>query len=336
MLHPSAKDGRARSSSDRSWTVLIRRSDAAFKAASQVMLFMPVANRACRANDSPRPDASPRTAISGPSSGDAIPGKGQNVGGYEGRVVSPSPSRTSQGEPGAMTSRRVLITGASRGIGHALAARLAGAGHHPVGLARTAPPDFPGEFHTVDLADRAATGHAAAAVLADGPVDALVNNVGLVRPALVPDVDLDDLQEVYDLTVRVAVQLTQAVLPGMATRRWGRIVNVSSLVTVGMPERTSYGAAKAALDFCTRAWAGELATTGITVNSVAPGPTETELFRQNNPPGSAGEARYLAHVPAGRFAQPAELAAAICFLLSEDAGYITGQTLRVDGGASVG
>lgn len=235
-----------------------------------------------------------------------------------------------------MISRRVLITGASRGIGHAVASRLAAAGHRPVGLARTRVPGFPGEFHEVDLADRQATQRALDAVLETGHVDAVVNNVSLVRPAYLPDVDLDDLDNVYDLTVRVAVQVTQAALPGMTAQHWGRIVNVSSLVTVGMPERTAYGAAKAALDFCTRAWAGELARTGITVNSVAPGPTETELFRENNPPGSPGEQRYLSAVPAGRFGQPAELAAAICFLLSEDAGFITGQTLRVDGGASVG
>jgi 3-oxoacyl-[acyl-carrier protein] reductase len=235
-----------------------------------------------------------------------------------------------------MTSRRVLITGASRGIGHTLATRLAAEGHRPVGLARTHVPGFPGQFHEVDLADREATRRALDAVLETGPLDAVVNNVGLVRPAYLPDVDLDDLLSVYDLNVRVAVQVTQAALPGMTAQGWGRVVNVSSLVTVGMPERTAYGAAKAALDFCTRAWAGELATAGITVNSVAPGPTETELFRENNPPGSPGEQRYLSAVPAGRFGQPAELAAAIYFLLSEDAGFITGQILRVDGGASVG
>jgi NAD(P)-dependent dehydrogenase (short-subunit alcohol dehydrogenase family) len=139
-----------------------------------------------------------------------------------------------------------------------------------------------------------------------------------------------------DLTVRVAVQVTQAALPGMIERGWGRIVNTTSGVTLGKPERTSYGGAKAALEFCSRAWAGELATTGVTVNSVAPGPTETALFREDNPHGSAGEARYLAGVPVGRFGQPHEIAAAIAFLLSEDAGFITGQTLRVDGGGSIG
>jgi 3-oxoacyl-[acyl-carrier protein] reductase len=234
------------------------------------------------------------------------------------------------------TPRRVLITGASKGIGLATARRLHAQGHEPVGIARTAPADFPGQFIEADLADAAATGEAAAEALRTGNVDGLVNNVGLVRPAMLGEVDLDDLAQVFDLNVRTAVQLTQAVIPGMRERGWGRIVSLTTLVTLGHPGRTSYGAAKAALDFCTRAWAGELATSGITVNAVAPGPTETELFRASSPPSSPGEKLYLDRVPQRRFGRPDEIAAGICFLLSDDADFITGQTLRIDGGGSIG
>lgn len=232
-----------------------------------------------------------------------------------------------------MPGRRVLVTGATKGIGLAISNRLAALGEHPVGLARHDSGTYPGEFHAADLADRADTARALGEVRRAGGADAIVNNVGLVRPAMLGEVDLDDLTAVFDLNVRTAVQIVQDLLPDMRERGWGRIVNITSLVTTGLPERTAYGAAKAALDFCTRAWAGELADTGITVNSVAPGPTETELFRHNNPPGSPGESRYLDLVPLRRFGQPDELAAAVSFLLSDDAAFITGHTLRVDGGA---
>lgn len=235
-----------------------------------------------------------------------------------------------------MTKRSFLITGASKGIGRALSARLTDAGHRVVGLARNADPSFSGLLVPVELGDRAAT----AAVLADlvqrFAFDGVVNNVGLVRPQRLGDIELDDLDAVLRVNLHSAVQTAQALLPQMKANGWGRIVNVSSLTILGIVERTAYAAAKAGLVSFARSWALELAQTGITVNSVAPGPTETELFRANSPPGSEGERRYLSVVPMGRFGQPDEIAAAIAFLLSEDAGFITGQTLFVDGGASIG
>lgn len=230
-----------------------------------------------------------------------------------------------------------LITGASKGIGRALSVRLADAGHHVVGLARHPDPTFPGDLVAVDLADSAATRR----VLDDiaqwqRSVDGVVNNVGLVVPQRLGEIGLEDLAAVLDLNLRVAVQTAQMALPAMRRVGWGRIVNISSLTVLGVPERTAYAAAKAGLISFTRSWALELATAGVTVNAVAPGPIETELFRANNPPGSAGESRYLAAVPMRRLGRPEEVAAAISFLLSEEASFITGQTLFVDGGASVG
>jgi 3-oxoacyl-[acyl-carrier protein] reductase len=234
-----------------------------------------------------------------------------------------------------MSPRRILITGASTGIGWAVADRLAAAGHTPIGLARSRPDDFPGEFYEVDLADRAATAEVLNRIVASGKIDAVVNNAGLARFARIGSIDLDDLFATYDLNVRAAVQVVQAVLPGMLAAGWGRIVNVSSLTTLGVPERTPYAASKAALDAATRIWAGELAQTGITVNAVAPGPVETEMFRERSPMGSEREGLLLEKIPLRRVGTPREIAHAICALLDEDAGYITGQIIRADGGGSI-
>jgi 3-oxoacyl-[acyl-carrier protein] reductase len=236
-----------------------------------------------------------------------------------------------------MSERRIcVITGASKGIGLATARKLAQLGYYPIGLARKAPEDFPGGFIELDLADREATEKVATDIANRYEVTHLVNNVGLVRSETVEQVDLDGLNAILDLNLRPTVQLTQAFLPVMKAKGFGRIINISSLVVLGLPLRTSYAAAKAGLIAMTRTWAMELAPTGITVNAIAPGPTETTLFRANNPPGSEGEKRYIDGIPMKRFGKPEEIAAAIAFLADDDAGFITGQTLFVDGGGSLG
>jgi NAD(P)-dependent dehydrogenase (short-subunit alcohol dehydrogenase family) len=242
-----------------------------------------------------------------------------------------------QSHPQGMSARRCfIITGASKGIGLATAKLLAEQGHFPIGLARTTPASFPGEFIPTDLSDRAATAGVLEQVLSRHTVDGLVNNVGMVRPAPLEELRLEDLAAVMDLNLRPSIQCMQAILPGMKQRRYGRVVNVTSLVVAGVLFRSSYAAAKSALVSFTKSWALELAGLGITVNGVAPGPTDTELFNTNNPPGSESRQRYVNGVPMKRIADPGEVAAPICFLLSEAAGFITGQNLFVDGGSSIG
>lgn len=235
-----------------------------------------------------------------------------------------------------MTERTFLVTGASKGIGRALSNRLAAAGHHVVGIARGKDPDFPGTLVSVDLNDTTASGEAFNELARLHSFDGLVNNVGLARLHAVGEIDLHDLEDMLRVNLHPTIQTVQALLPAMKTKGWGRIVNVSSMVTTGTPLRSGYAAAKAAVNSLTRTWAMELATSGITVNAVAPGPVETEMFRRNTPAGSVAEERFLSMIPMGRLGRPEEIAAAIAFLLSEDAGFITGQILFVDGGGSVG
>lgn len=235
-----------------------------------------------------------------------------------------------------MKDKCVLVTGATKGIGWAISRRLADQGHHVVGLARhTQDIDFPGFLYSCDLTNAGETEEMLRVIREKYPVDAVVNNVGVVMPEPLGDVALGSLYEVFDLNVRVAVQTTQAFVASMKARKEGRIVNICSRAAQGALNRTSYSAAKSALIGCTRTWALELAEYGITVNAVSPGPIETELFRAGHPVGSELEAHALASIPMKRLGQPEDVAAAVAFLLGDEAGYITGQVLGVDGGGSL-
>jgi 3-oxoacyl-[acyl-carrier protein] reductase len=234
----------------------------------------------------------------------------------------------------------VLITGASRGIGLAAAKLLAADGWQVIGVARRPPEEaFPGDFFADDLGDEDATRDVLERICAAHEIDAIVNSLGLNILEPLGEVDLGNLARVFDLNVRTAVQCTQAVLPGMRQRRYGRIVNVSSRGALGRVNRTSYAAAKAGIVGMTRTWALELAREGITANVVSPGPTATEMFVRNNLEGPEGEENrqaFLADVPLGRFGRPEEIAFAIAFFLDRRAAFVTGQVLHACGGSSVG
>lgn len=235
-----------------------------------------------------------------------------------------------------MTKRTFLVTGASKGIGRALSTRLAADGHHVVGIARGQDPSFPGTLESIDLNDSQASAEAFADLARRHSFDGVVNNLGLVRMHQLGEIDLADVDDILRGNLHPTIQTVQAILPTLKAKGWGRIVNLSSMVVVGVARRTAYAAAKAAISSFTRTWALELAEAGITVNAVAPGPVETEMFRQNTPVGSEAEQRFLSLIPMRRLGKPDEIAAAIAFLLSEDAGYVTGQPLFVDGGGSTG
>ena len=227
----------------------------------------------------------------------------------------------------------VLVTGATRGIGRATINRIIAAGGEVIGIARQLPQhDFPGAFYSCDLRDIDATARTLAEIVATHHVAGLVNNAGLNHVQKLEEVDLDSFDEVIAVNLRAAIQCAKAVVPGMRSRGYGRIINISSRGALGRIGRTSYAAAKAGIVGMTRTWAVELAPIGITVNAVSPGATATEMFMRNN---EGLIERFKAGIPMGRLGEPDEIAAAIAFLLSGEASYITGQLLHVCGGASV-
>lgn len=230
----------------------------------------------------------------------------------------------------------VLITGATKGIGWALTQRLADVGCHVVGIARnTAEIDFPGYLYECDLSDAGQTQDVLQVIRDKFPVDAVVNNVGSAISQPLGSVELSALYETFDLNVRTAVQVTQAFVESMKVRRSGRIINLCSLAVRGARDATSYAAAKSAIIGCTRTWALDLAEYGITVNAVAPGAIDTELF-MNAMPAADLSGTAASMVPMGRLGTANEVAALIAFLLSADAGFITGQVIGIDGGGSLG
>ena len=238
--------------------------------------------------------------------------------------------------PGAQP-RAALVTGGSGGIGACIIERIAAAGIAVINIDRVEQPSgMPSRYVYADLTDEPATSHTLAEIVAQQPIGWLVNNAGVAMPASLEETRMEDFECVIAVNLRAAILCAQAVLPGMRAAGHGRIVNITSRAALGKELRTAYSAAKAALIGLTRSWALELAPYGITVNAVGPGPIETELFRSANPPGSPRTAALLAGIPLKRMGQPGDVAHAIEFFLSDDASYVTGQTLFVCGGLSVG
>src|SRR5580658_9263844 len=233
-----------------------------------------------------------------------------------------------------MTNRTAFVTGASRGIGRACAQALAEAGARVVLAARDrakleeASAEIPGStWVEIDLASADSI---KAALTKAGKIDILVNNAAITKDGLALRMKKDDWDTVIATNLTGAFLATQQVLQGMMKQRWGRIVNISSVVAeAGNPGQANYVASKAGLIGLTKCLAQEMASRNITVNAIAPGFIDTDMttalsdeLKQN----------MLAHIPLKRFGKPEDVAAAVKFLASEEAGYITGAVLNVNGG----
>ena len=233
-----------------------------------------------------------------------------------------------------------LVTGASRGIGAAIASRLSADGARVVGTATT-----PGGAARISETLAASGGRGAVldvvnqesidALVADiesheGPIGILCNNAGITRDTLLLRMKPEDWDAVLQTNLASVFRLSKAVLRGMMKARQGRIISIASIVGLtGNPGQTNYAAAKAGIIGFTKSLAREVGSRGITANVVAPGFIDTDMTRALNEAQRTG---LSAQVPLGRLGQPAEIAAAVAFLASAEAAYITGETLHVNGG----
>ncbi|MCU0910701.1 MAG: 3-oxoacyl-[acyl-carrier-protein] reductase [Rhodobacteraceae bacterium] len=241
-----------------------------------------------------------------------------------------------------LTGKAALVTGASGGIGAAVARALHGAGA-TVGISgtRVAPletlaGEFGGRVHVLpcDLSDRAAVeALPRQATEAMGAIDILVNNAGITRDGLMMRMSDEDWDAVIEVNLGATFRLCRAVLRGMAKARWGRIVNITSVVAgAGNPGQANYAAAKAGITGMSKSLAQEIGSRGITVNCIAPGLIETAMTEKLT---EDQRQKILAGVPAGRMGRPEEVAAGVLYLASEEAAYVTGAVLNINGGGDM-
>jgi len=224
-----------------------------------------------------------------------------------------------------------LVTGGSAGIGREIVKRLLARGDEVVSL-DVQPTDLKARHIQVDLTDIEATKRAVKGLKAT----TLIHNAGVIRPALLPDVKLEDFDALVNLHLKSAIVLMQALLPAMQEAKFGRVVLVSSRAVLGLPTRTSYSATKAGMLGMARTWALELAPAGVTVNVVAPGPIRTANFHSIVPEGSPQVEKIAQGIPVRRLGEAEDVARAVMFFADRDAGFVTGQVLYVCGGTSVG
>ncbi|MDQ2636803.1 MAG: SDR family oxidoreductase [Actinomycetota bacterium] len=228
--------------------------------------------------------------------------------------------------------KNAVVTGGGSGIGQAVAQRLRADGLHVATIDITA---SDAEFaFTADVTDRAQIDDALEAVRAQlGAVTVLVNAAGLERFKRFTDITFEDWQRVIDVNLNGVFHCVQAVLPDMIDAGWGRIVNISSSSThSGQPYMSPYVAAKSAVNGLTKSLALEYGPSGITVNAVPPGFIDTPMLRKSEERGYLKVQQSIDTTPVRRIGRPEDIAAACAFLVSEEAGYITGQILGVNGG----